>query len=575
MNLNTFIISAKKQIDNCKYVFFDVFDTLLSRDCEQPEDVFDFIEKQYNVKEFNEAKLNNFRKLRKVAETSYYEEGILPDLNQIYERIPMDNSLRSVCKAIEIEIENKICVRKKIGYELYCYAKKKNKYIVAVSDMYLSSEVIYGILKSAGYDIDDIYVSCEYGVDKTHGQLYKKVLQKLSIEPDEVVHFGDNFLADVVGARIAGIKSYRLPEMGSLSYFKKGNDKLSNNNYLRKFILNRCQLIKNIVSKQGYEVFGPVVVGFCQWLHEHITNNRYDKVLFCARDMLQTFRIYEKMYPEHRGIICYFYASVKSIETPFQAVMGANRDTKAREQLQYLREYLDQIGCKGTIAIVDSGFSGRSQKMLTKILDGRCKVHGLYMRVNRTFSKNITDKQTDVFLYTNRPDERYYMGAAFFETLIAATHGRTIGYKKGQDGMVEPVFGPPNPNSTKLKDFQEGIYLFLSDYQNSLFFNYKIEAVTIQDNFLNFCFFPRKKDVEAMDKIDGGDETYTDIVIKREKYYYFSHWLQFFLDLKNTSWKGGFLANHFGFIYPFVSIVYIMFGRIYLKIVGESRDLLC
>lgn len=566
-----FIASAQKQIDKYNYIFFDVFDTLIIRHCKKPKDLFALIEQRYNHL-YGGKQLDHFSEMRIKAEASYYSEKKLPTLLQIYERIPLEKEICLKCKEIELELEKILCVRKNNGYDLYCYAKGHGKKIIAVSDMYLSSDVIRNMLLSAGYDIENIYVSCEHGVDKTHGKLFKKVLRDFAIESSDVVHFGDNLLADVFGARIAGISGVCMPNVNNLSYLHDGKDEFFNS-YILKLINNQCQFITDSCTKMGYEVFGAMIVGFCQWIHKHVTENKYDKVLFCARDMLQTCQIYKKMYPEDKNRIAYFYASVKSIEIPYRAAIEKSSNPTSIEQLKNLKEYLSQIGCKGNVALVDSGFSGRSQKMLSVILGESCDIHGFYMRVNRTFFKNIQDEQSHVYLYAKRPDERYYIGAAFFESMIAATHGRTTGYQRDADGMIRPVTGEPNPGSEILEEVQKGVNLFLADYQNSVFYNHPINAESVQDAYLNFCFFPRIKDVKLLETIVGGDDVYTDMIIKRKTSYYLIHPQQFFLDLRNTSWKGGFLAYYLGFLFPIFSWLYIVFGKLFLDIVGESPEL--
>jgi REG-2-like HAD superfamily hydrolase len=59
-----------------------------------------------------------------------------------------------------------------------------------------------------------ILPSAEVGVEKPDGRIFKLALQRLGLEPSEVVHIGDNYEADVVGARSVGIMSILLDRGG-------------------------------------------------------------------------------------------------------------------------------------------------------------------------------------------------------------------------------------------------------------------------------------------------------------------------------------------------------------------------
>jgi HAD superfamily hydrolase (TIGR01549 family) len=50
-----------------------------------------------------------------------------------------------------------------------------------------------------------ILPSAEIGVEKPDGRIFSLALQRLELEPQEVVHIGDSYEADVVGARAVGI----------------------------------------------------------------------------------------------------------------------------------------------------------------------------------------------------------------------------------------------------------------------------------------------------------------------------------------------------------------------------------
>ena len=63
--------------------------------------------------------------------------------------------------------------------------------------MYLPTEVIKQILDKNGFKhIDKIYLSCEVMKTKATGNLYEYVLKEENVEPQNMIHIGDNYKSD-------------------------------------------------------------------------------------------------------------------------------------------------------------------------------------------------------------------------------------------------------------------------------------------------------------------------------------------------------------------------------------------
>jgi HAD superfamily hydrolase (TIGR01549 family) len=63
-----------------------------------------------------------------------------------------------------------------------------------------------------------ILPSAEVGVEKPNERIFKLALQRLGLEPQEVVYIGDSYEADVVGARAVGITPILLDRTGKTRY---------------------------------------------------------------------------------------------------------------------------------------------------------------------------------------------------------------------------------------------------------------------------------------------------------------------------------------------------------------------
>ncbi len=562
-SLDKTVEEGKILIDRHSVIFFDAFDTLITRDCSKPTDVFDLVERRAKQKG---SQIRYFRDKRIEAERVCAQKITASTLDDIYSFLSVED--KEMLKELEIDTEKKVSIKKYIGYRLYNYAKAQKKRIAVVSDMYLSAKTIRELLDSAGYEIEFVFVSCEHYAEKYNGELFRIALRQMCITQKDVVHFGDNYISDIIGATRAGIASMRIPPQPQLAYFKNSSNPFADR-YLLPFITNRVPLIENKAEALGYEICGPMIVGFCQWLHERLHKEGYQKALFCARDMLQTLQIYLNMYPEDVDLVCYFYVSRKSLEQAYFAAVGTDKSDEATKQLLYLRKYLSQTGCKGKVALVDSGLHGRSQKMLNEIINRSFELHGMYIRVSKEFERNVLDPESRVYMNPDRPDVRHTISSMLFETMIAAVHGRTLKYNEMPSGKVVPELGKGHPSSFIIERLQKGNNQFAQDYIRSIYKNERISEVAIREPILRFAFAPKPEDVDSMGDILCGNEKYEYLIIKKERKHYLSHPLDVLIDLKDTYWKGGYLVYVFPRMYPIVSWIYLKIDCIILSTIGK------
>lgn len=568
--ISRILAKAEKQIARYPVVSFDVFDTLLARDCTEPADVFDLVEKKYN-ETGHYSPLSGFREMRRNAEKACAEKYFAPTLEQIYEFLPVGKDEIELLRSLEVDCERSVSTVKYTGYRLYGIAKEQSKRIIAVSDMYLGEAVIQDMLARAGYEVDAVVVSCDYHAEKYNGKLFHVAMEEMAVSGKDMIHFGDNPVADWLGARRAGVASMWIPARAHLAYFKRCGDPFCDR-VLYPFVANRTAIQEEKTQALGYETCGPMLIGFCQWLHEKLHDGGYQKALFCARDMKQTRDVYLQMYPEDKDIASYFYASRKSLTLPYLAATGEDRSEEAAQQLELLLAYLEQLGCSGKVALIDSGLNGRSQKMLYEIIRDRFELHGMYIRVSNVFSRNVQDKETAVFMYPDKPEIKHMISSMFFETMLAAVHGRTVRYEKMPDGSISPVMGSGHPEPTLIEQFQRGAGMFASDYLRSGLKTNPIPAAAVQDVMLRLAFFPQKQDVELLEDLKCGNQKYEHLLIHRERGHYWIHPMDVFRDLKDTYWKGGLLRNCFSWMSPLAASVYLWADCMILEHIGEWKN---
>lgn len=64
--------------------------------------------------------------------------------------------------------------------EVYDWCVTHNKKIIAVSDMYLSANVLNELLEENGFEVERIFVSCEEHENKRSGKLFDIVSKKIN-----------------------------------------------------------------------------------------------------------------------------------------------------------------------------------------------------------------------------------------------------------------------------------------------------------------------------------------------------------------------------------------------------------
>lgn len=201
------------------YISFDIFDTVVKRPFWYPEDLFAFL----NARFFElTGEHVNFIKMRVQAEKNarkyYYDlhQQHEVTLEQIYRFVREDYKVsQNICEELikcERELEIHFSGSRKSAKELFDLALLAGKKVIFVSDMYLDVKTVESILHKNGYDgYDALFLSSSEMQMKGTGELYTKVISKLSIKNEDILHIGDNIKSDYEMARNKGLKAYYIP----------------------------------------------------------------------------------------------------------------------------------------------------------------------------------------------------------------------------------------------------------------------------------------------------------------------------------------------------------------------------
>ena len=303
-----------EEIKNKKVISFDVFDTIINRPFVKTDETFDYLEKEYKADGFviarKQAEINARNELHKEV-----------NIDEIYEYI--DNTYKSL-KEKEIETEISFCHRNTIISPLYEKAKEEGKRVIATSDMYLPKEVVSRILNDSGYEIDEIYVSCEYNKTKGSGKLFDLVYEKEGIDAEDMIHFGDNYISDYSEARNSGTIAYQTPKIVDMALSDEDNkayldyyhihDNLSSSIFISSISEYIVDNNDPFYTRLGYILGGPLVYSYLNFLCNDAKEKNIDELLFVSRDGFCLKEIYDRyFYDTYKIFSAYVYLSRASI----------------------------------------------------------------------------------------------------------------------------------------------------------------------------------------------------------------------------------------------------------------------
>ena len=166
-------------IKKYKYISFDIFDTLVVRNVNNPIDVLDIVEKKYN--EMYPSKIKNFKQNRllsgqKAVDKSGKVETLIDDFYQELENYYDKKTCKRLME-LEKQIEIDICVPNKKYYNLYQELLKDNKKIIITSDMYLDEDTIKSILDKCNIKkYEKLYLSSVYQKRKSRGTIFDYII---------------------------------------------------------------------------------------------------------------------------------------------------------------------------------------------------------------------------------------------------------------------------------------------------------------------------------------------------------------------------------------------------------------
>lgn len=611
-------------IDHYEYVSFDLFDTLLKRNVENPNQIYQILEEKIG--------LNGFSKIRANSEVLLWNSSI-QDFNfpNIYDNIKnLSLDFKEVVMKKEQELELKYSTLNYEMYEIYLYCLKKHKKVIFISDMYYDHKFILKLLHKNNINkFEKLYVSSDYNKTKCSGELFKFVLNDLNIISKNIVHIGDSFKSDYLMARKYHIRSIKIPTKVNYLYSNDLRNECKNldESILVSFVNNQLFKIEDDYEKIGYETLGIFLIGFSSWLFQNCKRNNINQILFLSRDGFIMKKAFDKMYSKDLGLETnYFYASRRSLTVPMLSNINSFKDVfsiiKYRkketfknllkrvgiEKLYVEDEYLTNVvfdrdeiltddkvialfdkyvplikensKCEKenfmkyfksvvhdkNVAIVDIGWHGTTQDCMEKLLGDKYNIIGYYLGLSE-------EQQDNKFSYAfDRNSKRFNakLISAFrgiIETFFSANHGSVKRYiltDKFPNVELEE-FTIKGQTSEIISSIHNGALKCVDDYK-SLFENnnFNISGDLAFQSMYNVMVKPNLHVINLFKKISFFDTETRLLINSHDIKYYILHPKCFKNDFVESDWRIGFLKNIFKFANHCDKLVLIIY-----KIAGK------
>lgn len=395
-------------------VTFDVFDTLIKRPTEVPADAYKFLER--GALEITHGVAEDFARVRLNAEVStreLSEKGEIT-LEEIYASIQAyydlpEQTTMALLQA-EIEMEVGLIQPRPFGQKCWEIAVSSGKLIYLISDMYLSGEVIERMLRKAGYKgYKKLFLSSDHLVRKKEGGLFDVALQDIKLPPSQVLHVGDNKVADVEQAQARGMRTFRL---------LRSIDRLRGNDHYKLIYPPRSgagERARSVIAgltahalfdapageheknshfhgnphHLGYAGLGPLLTGFMLWLGRQAQRDGITRLYFLSREGWIFKQVYDAIHINDSSAVpsTYLYASRRATRiaslcsqgdvlalsgTPFRAGVAVGELLQNRFGLAE--------GDISPVVWVNSGYSGWADRLQSDSA-GRVKFSGLCGRL--------------------------------------------------------------------------------------------------------------------------------------------------------------------------------------------------
>ncbi|RWK58045.1 HAD family hydrolase [Mesorhizobium sp.] len=297
--------------DSLKVLSLDCFDTLLWRNTATPNDVFAVLADTPLARRLGITAHQRIRAATRARRAKSLENGSREvDLGDIYRSFTsLSSEERELLAESEIRTEMDVCFAFSPCVELIRLAHTRGIKIIVVSDTYLREDELRRLLDrhlpaDAMQSISKVYCSVDYGTSKSE-DLFQIVIKECGLPASQLLHIGDNDVADVQAPRKLGVRSLHFLQFNpQVAKFLRLQNAASSLVVLDQaapeaVILPRYSPFRPVFSVAhlhpygpetliGYMSFGPALYAYARFLMDEVETLQLEgkrvKVFFLLRD---------------------------------------------------------------------------------------------------------------------------------------------------------------------------------------------------------------------------------------------------------------------------------------------------
>ncbi|HEY5813150.1 MAG TPA: hypothetical protein VIT23_10930 [Terrimicrobiaceae bacterium] len=315
---------------------FDIFDTVLTRAVGSPLSVFLLLGKLLVDKSMIASPPHEFARKRIEAEkrARLHHERSEVSLEMIYRElalmVPFSPTGWREALQLECAIEETLIRVVPGAGDKVSEARRRNGKVIFISDMYLPRDLLIRWLDRHGLwqQQDRLYLSNEGQASKATGQLFRLVLKKERLEPDQLTHHGDNAHSDAASALREGLRVHPFPEGNLQRYEALLEANVNSNGGLSSLMAGASRLARLSVPAKDEAgrtlrdvsagVMAPTLVSYVIWVLRRARALSLRRLYFVSRDGQILLQIARRLAPQ-LGIECdlrYLYSSRQSWHLP-------------------------------------------------------------------------------------------------------------------------------------------------------------------------------------------------------------------------------------------------------------------
>ena len=255
----------------------------------------------------------DFREHRRAAQAQAFQRMLAAgrkeiSLEDIYHCFPETAVASAELMRAEYALELALLEPNPEMFALFSSLIAAGKPVVITSDMYFSADFFIEALRPHGFAHVQLFISADCNATKRDtGELFDVVASRLGLVTSDILHIGDNQLADVTRPKEKGLSAFHYRT--SREQVARKTACLATSIGFGLLGTSARDIPAGSYAELGFIYGGAANLGFLEWIRERARIDNVDHVLFLSRDGYSLERIASLQGGKGLPEFCYFLGS--------------------------------------------------------------------------------------------------------------------------------------------------------------------------------------------------------------------------------------------------------------------------